>query len=35
MLIVFVGIGVVRRSEAAHSDARLLVGNEEAGVIAE
>ncbi len=35
MLIVFVGIGVVRWSEAAHSDARLLVGNEEAGVIAE
>jgi drug/metabolite transporter (DMT)-like permease len=35
MLIVFAGIGIVRWSERAKADTRLLVDTEEAGVIAE
>jgi drug/metabolite transporter (DMT)-like permease len=35
MLIVFAGIGIVRWSERAMADTRLLVDTEEAGVIAE
>lgn len=35
MLVVFVGIGIVRWSERAKSDTRLLVDTEEAGVVAE